>query len=249
MGCVNAGKRLFPLRGVAAINRTSRVFGTHSRRLRRRVFLAVQALRLVRASRFFIVAMHNAASILRALSLNNFDELVRWAQIADKMEIAMLAPVVCEAATNGDQRVIEILEDGARVLSEYTEAVAMRLHLLAPKVMLIGGLFHRDSIYTHTFRRRLKKILPDARVANVEQAPEMGAAWLAAELQRLALDVHLPDPDGHDRKVRRLHGANALARAALDAQHPAAVGVRENPPRRSRGDEAVYPRRVRRPLR
>ena len=48
--------------------------------------------------------------------------------------------------------------------------------------MLLGGLFHRDSIYTHTFRRRLKKILPDARVATVDQPPEMGAAWLAAEL-------------------------------------------------------------------
>ena len=146
-------------------------------------FISVQALRLILRE----YDMHRgeaqfAASILRALALNNFDELVRWAQTADKMEIAMLAPVVCEAATNGDQAVIEILEEGARVLSEYTEVVAARLHLLAPKVMLLGGLFHRDSIYTHTFRRRLKKILPDARVATVDQPPEMGATWLAAEL-------------------------------------------------------------------
>ena len=146
-------------------------------------FISVQALRLILRE----YDMHRgeaqfAASILRALALNNFDELVRWAQTADKMEIAMLAPVVCEAATNGDQAVIEILEEGARVLTEYTEVVAARLHLLAPKIMLLGGLFHRDSIYTHTFRRRLKKILPDARVATVDQPPEMGAAWLAAEL-------------------------------------------------------------------
>src|SRR5205814_2024014 len=53
--------------------------------------------------------------------------------------------------------------------------------LLAPKVVLIRGLFYRDSIYTHAFRRRLKKNLPDARVAAVERAPELGAAWLAAE--------------------------------------------------------------------
>src|SRR5207237_1309408 len=82
---------------------------------------------------------------------------VRWAQTADKMEIARLTPVVFEAAASGDARVIEILEEGARVLSEYTEAVATRLHLLAPKVILLGGLFQRDSIYAHTFRRRLKK--------------------------------------------------------------------------------------------
>src|SRR5205085_8959430 len=97
------------------------------------------------------------------------------------MEIAMLAPVVFEAATGGDPRMMEIIEEGARVLCEYTEAVASRLHLLAPKVALIGGLFHRDSIYTHTYRRRLKKNLPDARVTIADRSPELGAAWLAAE--------------------------------------------------------------------
>jgi N-acetylmuramic acid 6-phosphate etherase len=121
------------------------------------------------------------AKILHALSLNNFDELVRWVQTADKMEIAMLAPVVFEAATGGDARMMEIIEQAARVLCEYTEAVASRLHLLAPKVALIGGLFYRDSIYTHTYRRKLKKNLPDARVTIAERVPELGAAWLARE--------------------------------------------------------------------
>jgi N-acetylmuramic acid 6-phosphate etherase len=54
--------------------------------------------------------------------------------------------------------------------------------MLAPKVVLMGGLFHRDSLYTHAFRRRLKKNLPDARVTTAERSPELGAAWLAAEL-------------------------------------------------------------------
>ncbi len=82
-------------------------------------FISVQALRLVlREYDLHRGEAQFAASILRALALNNFDQLVRWAQVADKMEIAMLAPVVCEAATNGDEPVIEILEEGARVLSE-----------------------------------------------------------------------------------------------------------------------------------
>src|SRR5204862_4131421 len=120
--------------------------------------------------------------VLHALGLNNLDELVRWAQTADKMDMATLAPVVFEAAANGDEHVIKILEDGANCLCEYTESVANRLHLLAPKVVLIGGLFQRDSIYAHTFRRRLKKNLPDVRVAAAERSPELGAAWLAAEM-------------------------------------------------------------------
>ena len=144
--------------------------------------LSMQALRLIlREHDLHRAEMDFTAKILHALSLNNFDELVRWVQTADKMEIAMLAPVVFEAGAAGDARMMEIIEEGARVLCEYTEAVADRLHLLAPKVVLMGGLFYRDSIYTHAFRRRLKKNLPDARVATAERAPELGAAWLAAE--------------------------------------------------------------------
>ena len=145
-------------------------------------FLSIQALRLIlREHDLHRSQMQFSAKVLHALSLNNLDELVRWVQTADKMEIAMLAPVVFEAACGGDVRILDIIEEGARVLCEYTEAVADRLHLLAPKVVLMGGLFHRDSIYAHAFRRRLKKNLPDARVATAERAPELGAAWIAAE--------------------------------------------------------------------
>ena len=78
-------------------------------------FLSIRALRLVlREYDLHRGEMQFAAKILRALSLNNLDELVRWAQTADKMEVAMLTPVVFEAAANGDTRVMEIIEDGAR---------------------------------------------------------------------------------------------------------------------------------------
>ena len=146
-------------------------------------FLVIQALRLLlREHDLHRGEVQFTSKILHALSLNTLDELVRWAQTADKMEVAMLVPVVFEAAAAGDARVMEIVEEGARVLCEYTEAVASRLHLLAPKVVLMGGLFHRDSLYTHAFRRRLKKNLPDARVATAERSPALGAAWLAAEM-------------------------------------------------------------------
>ena len=147
-------------------------------------YLSLQALQLIlREYDLHRGEVQFTTKILRALSLNSLDELVRWAQTADKMEVAMLAPVVFEAAASGDARVMGIIEEGARVLCEYTEAVATRLQVLAPKVVLLGGLFQRDSIYNHAFRRRLKKALPDARVANSERAPEFGSAWLAAEMQ------------------------------------------------------------------
>src|SRR6266699_4868520 len=185
-------------------------------------FLVIEALRLILRE----YDLHRGegqftAKILHALSLNNLDEVVRWAQTADKMEIAMLAPVVFEAAAGGDARVTEIVENGAQVLNEYTEAVASRLHLLAPKVMLLGGLFHRDSIYTHAFRRRLKKNLPDARVATAEQAPELGAAWLGAELSDHAIfQSKLPESE-----------IDTLAAVLTEQRNPRSENLEELSPR------------------
>src|SRR5438093_12540339 len=83
-------------------------------------FLSVQALRLILRE----YDLHRAegeftASVLRALSLNSRDELVRWAQTADKMDVATLTPVIFEAAKNGDANMVKIIEEGAEVLSEY----------------------------------------------------------------------------------------------------------------------------------
>ena len=80
--------------------------------------LSMQTLRLIlREHDLHRAEMDFAAKILHALSLNNFDELVRWVQTADKMEIAMLAPVVFEAGAAGDARMMEIIEEGALVFA------------------------------------------------------------------------------------------------------------------------------------
>jgi N-acetylmuramic acid 6-phosphate etherase len=174
-------------------------------------FLSLQALR-------FILREHDlhrgearfTASILRALSLNSRDELVRWAQTANKMDVAGLAPVVFECAVNGDESVMKIIEEGAGMLCEYTAAVATRLGLLAPKVILLGGLFQRDGVYVHAFRRKLKKALSDARVSQSDQSPELGAAWLASQMEERAAVItatHAPD-------------SGTLARAVTEQRNP-----------------------------
>src|SRR5438046_1422113 len=160
-------------------------------------FLSIQALRLLlREYDLHRSEMQFTATVWHALSSNEHDGVGPWVQTAEKLVLAKLTPVVCEAPASGDARVTEIVANGAQALSEYTEAVASRLHLLAPKVVLLGGLFHRDSIYTHAFRRRLKKNLPDARVAIAERTPELGAAWLAAELNdHVVFQSKLPESE------------------------------------------------------
>ncbi|CAA9226749.1 MAG: N-acetylmuramic acid 6-phosphate etherase [uncultured Chthoniobacterales bacterium] len=144
-------------------------------------YLAVQALRLLlrdfdlRGGR-----TDAAADILRALCLNSLDELVRWVQAAGKTEIASLAPIVVAAAGSGDTRMLEILNSAARVLAEYTEAVARRLEFVTPEVKLIGSVFQGCRPYAEAFERELINLVPRARVAGTDRPPEFGAAWLAA---------------------------------------------------------------------
>jgi N-acetylglucosamine kinase-like BadF-type ATPase len=144
-------------------------------------FLAVQALRLL--LRDFDLRGGTtpvAVDVLRALSLNSLDELVRWVQAAGKMEIASLAPIVVGAAEKGDARILELLNGAARVLAEYTDAVARRLEFGAPEVKLIGSLFQSCRPYAAAFERELINLSPHARVAVTDRPPEFGAAWLAA---------------------------------------------------------------------
>lgn len=143
-------------------------------------YLSLQALRAVlREYDLHRGAAEFAADVLRALSLNNFDELVRWAQTADKMQIAMLAPVVFHAAERGDETVQRILESGARVLAEYTVAVARRLEMDSPPIVLLGGLFECCAVYVSAFGREIAPSLPRASVRVTAHPPEFGAAWLA----------------------------------------------------------------------
>ena len=143
-------------------------------------YLSLQTLRLVlREHDLHRGDAELAADILRALSLNDLDALVRWAQSADKMQIATLVPTVFSAAEAGNERVQEIVHNGARRLAEYTGAVAERLGVPAPEVFLIGGLFQTGTLYVTTYREELASILPQARVQVSEYAPEYGAAWLA----------------------------------------------------------------------
>jgi N-acetylmuramic acid 6-phosphate etherase len=126
------------------------------------------------------------------------------------MDVAGLAPVVFECAMNGDESVMKIVDEAAGVLSEYTAAVATRLGLLAPKVILLGGLFQRDGVYVHAFRRKMKKNLSDARVAMSEQSPELGAAWLASQMdERAAVTISAGETET----------AN-LARASTEQRNP-----------------------------
>ncbi len=145
-------------------------------------FVSIRALRLI--LRDYDLRRNNrkfASNVLSAVALNNFDELVRWAQTADKTDIAALAPIVFAAAEEGEEPVQRIIGASATALADFAAAIAARLRLRTPDVRLMGGLFDHQSGYARSFETALREKVPDANVALATVAPELGAAWLAAE--------------------------------------------------------------------
>ncbi len=142
--------------------------------------IAMQGLRTV-LSQFDLTQQISplAEEILAALGLNRLQDLVHWAMQADKMSVARLAPCVFRAATRGEPQMLNVIQDGATLLAEFTRAVAQRLELMDPQVRLLGGLFSHHPDYTALFKYRLSILLPKASVALCMESGALGAAWLA----------------------------------------------------------------------
>ena len=135
-------------------------------------------------------------NILCALALNRLEELVSWAEEADKMAVAKLAPVVFQAAAKGDEEMSAILERGACALADGACATIARLGFEAPpEIKLQGGLFLHHPEYAERFFRRISETIPGARVSVCTESGAAGSVWLAAHRQLGALQPMEPEID------------------------------------------------------
>lgn len=156
--------------------------------------LAVSALRFVLAN-YDISRTSDllGQGILRTLALNRLEDLVNWAAQADKMSVAKLAPVVFEAAKAGHREMTATVQNGARILAEYTRAVAQRLECAAPEIALMGGLFEHHREYAEFFKDYMSELLPGASVAVCTRSGALGAAWLAGRVGLAPGDAPAPE--------------------------------------------------------
>jgi len=151
-----------------------------------------------------------AREILRILGLNRLQDLVGWATQADKMSVARLAPAIFRAARMGEPQMMEIIESGAQLLAEFTQAVAERLEFPGAPVRLIGGMFTNHEEYVALYRYRLSGLLPKSTVEVCAESGAMGAAWLAEHTPSA------PPP----RETIVAPDAGALATAATEQSNP-----------------------------
>jgi len=170
-----------------------------------------------------------AGEILRTLGLNRLPDLVGWAMQADKMSVARLAPAIFHAAKHGEPEMLATLQGGAKVLAEFTRAVAQRLGFLAAPVRLIGGLFTHHPEYVALYKYRLSTLLPEATVEVCAESGALGAAWLAAKSE-----IRIPECGESEISIP----AEPNSAVAADAAALAVASTEQSNPRSARLDES-----------
>lgn len=165
--------------------------------------LAVQALRHVLWTYDLTRRMTRPGeSLLSALTLNRVEDLVRWAEEADKLSVAQLAPVVFEAAEEGDAEMGNILDRGAEALADGACAVIRRLGFeTPPEIKLQGGLFVHHPAYAQRCARRIAETWPKAQVSVCTESGAAGSLWLAAR------ELATPQPMEPEIDLTELAGA------------------------------------------
>ena len=107
--------------------------------------------------------------------------------------IAALAPLVVQAARDGDPRALEILNTGATGLAELVARVAASLAWknAAPEVVLIGGLANSGAPYQPMLESAIARAVPGVRLAKAALPPAAGAALRALELDNVTITPDL----------------------------------------------------------
>jgi N-acetylmuramic acid 6-phosphate etherase len=121
--------------------------------------------------------------LLRALQLNEPNDLVGWVQTASKPDVAALAVQVFEAWTGRDTIAADILEGAAHSLAEDAAACARRLARPGTPVQFIfaGSVLLKQPRFAKETGRLLRKLWPEATVMLLKRESVWGAVELAKQ--------------------------------------------------------------------
>lgn len=123
-----------------------------------------------------------APRVLTRLGLEEVQDLIPWAALATKAEIGALAPVVQQAAEEGDAIAEAILHDAVLHLRGHITTLLDRLGPWEepPGVALVGGTLSSDGI----LQRRMRGMLEELPVRSLDREVDgaRGAVSLALEV-------------------------------------------------------------------
>ena len=121
--------------------------------------------------------------VLRALMLNEPNDLIGWAQGATKREVAAIALEVFGAWEEQDRIAKDILEAAANSLAKDGAACAQRLVATETvEFVLAGGVLTRQPLFAKRVTELLKERRPESRAIVLERESVWGAVELAKQL-------------------------------------------------------------------
>jgi len=121
--------------------------------------------------------------ILRALALNEPDDLVDWAQTASKADIATLAGEVMSSAQNRDRLAIRVFQTVAMRLAEMAVACAERLGAGSggAEFVFAGGLLLKQPKFARCVQAAVSRDFKRATFLSLERESVWGAVQLARQ--------------------------------------------------------------------
>ena len=137
-------------------------------------------------------------AILRALQLNNPDDLIPWTQEAPKQDIAQLAVVVFQEAAKGDGLARDVLREAADRLADMAANCASHLVSAGARVQFIlsGGTLLKQPIFAASVSKRLHERWSDCRVEKLKRESVWGAIALARNIAPDSLHTATLPADG-----------------------------------------------------
>ena len=153
--------------------------------------------------------------MLRALHLNEPDDLIGWVQIASKTDIAALALEVFEAAAARDQIARDILAAAASGLARDAAACARRLVKAGRPVEFVfaGSVLLKQPRFAQQVSRELRKCWPHSTITRLKRE----SVWGAVELARLFAESKFPSATTTRRQGA---GQNSKLKRPLELKDP-----------------------------
>jgi N-acetylmuramic acid 6-phosphate etherase len=123
------------------------------------------------------------SQLLRALQLNQPNDLIAWAQQADKKDIAALATEVFAACQRRDRIATDILEGAAQSLASDAASCARKLTKKGEKVqfVLAGGVLANQPQFAKRVAQLVRKLCRPSKVTLLEKESVWGAVRMARE--------------------------------------------------------------------
>ena len=182
-------------------------------------WFGIQALRVaVAAADGRRPASSLTARVMERMEITAMDDLLHRLYVPGlpTSEIAALAPLVLDAARDGDAAATALLDQGAHELADCVEAVARQLHLEDAELVAVGGLIRGSEPLQSRLREAVHARLPDCRIVDPDLPPVLGAALLS--LQQAGCPT---GPDVLNRlRPRTLYGRPRDSAAAPEAAPP-----------------------------